>query len=768
MIWLLLLGLLLILILVTVVVFLLILKRKRDEESIRGAFTNFTEAPNEFSAMSQAEYTSTLSTARTNYLAWAGTQEPLERAQPGQAGTSPLSEKFNVPEFMKNLFISFAASPDTIFSVVSVYLNRVYFRNLDTKQRLSVFKFAKEEARTLSGQVRNIAKLMIKGPPKALVMQAQRTGMASSVKLLASATARMTSRVALMAALTAAGPAGWVVEAALFAISATLGMLDQFGVGGYEELITEKMYMGLRDYWDRELQEECKKLKLPYPLPYGPIEKLGAGETLEKELDDAILTIFNNENHPITKLYIALISDFYVQNKRLPTQAEKDSLLNNDPSGIVSKMTQEAYRIVAAKYNGKIVLYGDDGICSSYLTKEETEKNVKWPPTDETDYYFEWDDATKTSYVRPGLMRKYAEDLGFGCTYDPVRRLPKITEAYCQENGLYFDGRGKECKYREGQAIAEMIFGKAFIRGLLQVFDPQMYKKCSEMNWCKDGKCKEFGGYFCMKNNLSYTRTGVAPRCPSGYSETTPGFCNKDCPDGFFRLKNDQICYDNRIKNNGSILTYPVNPTCDKIASDQHVRPEDPNRPYTFTENHIRPTLATRCYHYSCEIKNHQPHWNCVKQTSPGKDWIWPRRSCKDGYTERNGSCWAISRPLETAKPKLGTNGIGECPSGTSKYLKGDALCYESCKEGFQNWPAGLCNSTKPSLVIRTKERKAPFGKTNFEDSPVGQRIQAIKDNIREGDVAGVGAGIGALMLQTHPIVTGIGVHDSVNMIPNI
>jgi hypothetical protein len=71
-------------------------------------------------------------------------------------------------------------------------------------------------------------------------------------------------------------------------------------------------------------------------------------------------------------------------------------------------------------------------------------------------------------------------------------------------------------------------------------------------------------------------------------------------------------------------------------------------------------------------------------------------------------------------------------------------------------------------LQIKPKERKAPYGETDFENSPVGKRIQAIKDNVREGDVAGVGAGMGALFLQANPIVTGLGLHDFANMIPNV
>lgn len=718
---------------------IIIIRQRQQQSEVFKAQINRFDQYSDFDSMSDTQLGDYIDAARDDYLTWAGANTVTSIA-PGTLASGDLSRvpPLNVPQLVKDIFISFAASPDTVYHILRKII-RFTVKTAQCRYEKSLQHISAVDE----------AKPIFKNGVKVGERMTGRLAFKAPAKALTAASSRIASRLAVMGALAAAGPPGWAVEAAMFAFQATLGMMDQFGVGGYEELVTERMYAGMRDYFDREFEKYCRDEGYGWPVPYGPLNKLSEEET-EKELGVEMAKIMENEEHPITKLITALLTNLAISLNRVPTDQEIENALKNDSSGVLSKLSEVSYENLAARYNSKMVKVGDD-LRNSYLTREATESSFNWPLVDEKkDYYVEWDDATQTSYLRCSKMREYAESLGFGCTYDKVRRLPKVTESYCLENGLYFDGQGKECRYKSsGQKIAELIFGKAFVRGLLQVFDPDMYKNCSDMGWCNDGQCRDDGAYFCVKSTLSYSRPPRELVCPDGYDETAPGWCNRECPDGFFRRPGDQICYDKRIAKD---LVYTPEYSCSE-------------KPYTYVIS--RPIIAgTRCYDTWCKTQAGVLNTRCSNQEDPGDKWKYSTASCKGGYVKEGITCRAISRPLETAKPKSGVAGIGVCPSGTRK--SGD-LCYAPCRDGYDDWPAGVCNSrsNNPKLEIKPKERKAPYGKTDFKNSPIGQRIQSIKDNIREGDIGGVAAGIGALYLQGSPIVNGLGLQDLANMIPD-
>jgi len=70
-------------------------------------------------------------------------------------------------------------------------------------------------------------------------------------------------------------------------------------------------------------------------------------------------------------------------------------------------------------------------------------------------------------------------------------------------------------------------------------------------------------------------------------------------------------------------------------------------------------------------------------------------------------------------------------------------------------------------VQVEAKQRKIPFSQPDFAGSPVGQRVQQIKDAGKAGDVAGVAAGLGTLWLSVNPVINGLGLQDFVNMIPD-
>lgn len=728
-------------------VFILLVVRRRNNieddmlEYRRRTAGEFNDTPDELADLSPEDLTNYINRTRDEYTAWAGTQA-TQNSNNERAGQLSRTLPLDKDKIVKDVFTGLAASPDTILSVVRICLKYTLVGGFaEADKRLSTL-IAKEELKN----VKSLGRLAVKGAPAA--GKAAATGLKSGARAAISAASKAVTRAAFRAALYTAGPAGAVADAAIFVMQATFGMMDQFGVGGYEELVSERMYAGMRDYYDRELEAECKKIGISYPAPYGPLEKLSE-DAIKSEHAAECAKIFENANHPGMKMLKLIVNTLYTTLNRDPTDAEIREAVTKDPSGVMTVINKAAYNELAKKYNCKIVTVDNTYVRSSYLTREAAESSFKWPLTDEKEYYVEWDDTQKVSYIRPSVMRILSEGLGFGCTYDKVRRLPNITEKYCLENGLFHDGQGKQCKYREGQELAEMIFGKAFVRGLLQVFDPKMYKSCSDMEWCKDGKCRDDGAYFCTKNNLSYSRKPEELKCPKGYSDNGAGLCNPDCPPGFYRLGIE--CLSNESKN--KLPSIPATRGC--------------------PTGYFRDAGLTRCYNKWCDLGKGRIHDDCWTRRNPcsrtegGACWINPDMSCPNGYSfDGITTCNRVRRPVDTSAPKSILE-VGGCPTGTSRF-SGEAFCYASCKDGFDSWRGGLCNSKNPKLQIKPKERKAPYGETDFENSAVGQRIKAIKDNVKEGDVAGVGAGMGALFLQTNPVVTGLGLHDFANMIPNV
>lgn len=70
-------------------------------------------------------------------------------------------------------------------------------------------------------------------------------------------------------------------------------------------------------------------------------------------------------------------------------------------------------------------------------------------------------------------------------------------------------------------------------------------------------------------------------------------------------------------------------------------------------------------------------------------------------------------------------------------------------------------------VEVQPKRRRIAFSTPDFEGSPVGQRIQQIKEAGESGDVGRLGAGLGCLFLATNPVLNGLGLQDFSNMIPD-
>jgi hypothetical protein len=125
--------------------------------------------------------------------------------------------------------------------------------------------------------------------------------------------------------------------------------------------------------------------------------------------------------------------------------------------------------------------------------------------------------------------------------------------------------------------------------------------------------------------------------------------------------------------------------------------------------------------------------------------------------------CEAVSRPIETPLP---IDQVGECPAGKERE---GLLCYDPCPANYTKITGGLWCSPNDGfkVKIRAKERKVAFSTPDFANSPVGQRVQQIKEAGQSGDIGRLAAGLACLSLATNPIVNGFGLQDLTNMIPD-
>lgn len=720
---------------VTCIIFLVISKRKRK-----------TKTPSQnYETMTPAELALAQQQAANDFYNW--NQSQFVALTGGNAPGSLTSDiPLNVPHMIAMIAAGIALDPGMIGKELKL-LKKVAMR---------IGKLVPSRAATLC------AKILARSGEKLLV----RLGVRAAAKALTAAAVKFsTALTTKLETAASTGPAAPYVLLAEFVFSATLGLLDQFGVGGYTELVPSSVYEGMRDEFDRAFRANTVKEGYEWPVIAGPLDKLSQAE-YEQKISDGYDVIWNDTSHPATILFINLYQDKKRQVGRDLTDPEMEALLETQGLG---KALEKAVMIwISQQVGGKAVETPTGNVYCSYSTSAAAESSFHWPLTSdyENDIYCEWDENDQVAYVRQSAMRTFAEQLGNGCTYNKQTRIPNITEAFCRSNGL--DYANGQCKYAEGQEIAEMIFGKTFVRGLIQVFDPKQYESCSDKQMCQGSDTCIDDGYFCRINRLAYMREvkGNA-RCKPGYEESSPGFCKKECPtdnNGKWNMYGG-VCYHPNVRTSQSdTLELLIPPTYGDCPTGDGWRTE----PVTCFQDLVCHTgqWTDHCVYWDWGLLG--GYWTgCHKTTcNDGPKSISRPRTCPAGYNEDAGMCYAVSRPFDaevysTIDPEYGT-----CPSGQDHE---GLFCYDQCPTNWTKVQGGLwCTPNDGFKVhIEAKKRKIPFSTPDFAGSPVGQRIAQITEAGNSGDVGRLGAGLGTLFLATNPIVNGLGLQDFANMIPD-
>jgi hypothetical protein len=687
----------------------------------------------QYARMTQAQRDAAERQAASDFYAWNSSQN-ISLTGASTPGSGSTKIPINVPRLLQNLATVLALDPGVIGAELKFIKNRFLSSKLLVSRTATL-----------------CARLEVKLGEKL----ATRLGVKAAAKTLTIAATKFSTALATRGTVAAStGPAAPIVFLAEMAFQATLGLLDQFGVGGYTALTPTKVYEGMRDEYDRFLKEEVEKEGGDWPRVVGPLDKLSQ-TVFEEKISNAYDYILDDLDHPVTKLFVTLKVANRKSLGRALTTSEEETLWNTQ--GLGQALKDAVMLKLANDYNGKVVRAPSGNVYCSYNTQSASEASFKWPLED-NDVYCEWNSTTQVAELRQSYMRTFSEGLGNGCTYDKVRRIPNITEGFCRTNGLDYDSSKRECKYAEGQEIAEMIFGKTFIRGLTQVFDVKQYKSCPEMDFCKGQNCID-DGYFCRISRLAYMRRPSDMQCNDGYTKSSPGFCKKDCPtdsNGAWKMYGG-LCYHPKVDTAllTKIPTYGSCPTGDGWRTE----------PVTCFQD-------LRCTTRTSSCANRAPNWlgggclaGVVTDCNDGPKSEPRPKSCPEGYRDNGaGMCEAVSQPFDATVYSIGDK--GSCPTGKEKE---GILCYDPCPTNWTKTQGGLwCSPNAGAKVsIKAKERKFAYSTPDFKNSPVGKRVQQIKEAGQSGDVGRLAAGLACLSLSTNPIINGFGLQDFANMIPD-
>ena len=713
----------------------------------------------QYARMTQAQRDAAERQAAGDFYAWNSSQNiSLTGASAPGSGSSNIP--INVPHLLQNLATAIALDPGVIGAELKFIKNRFLSSKLLVSRTATL-----------------CARLEVKLGEKL----ATRLGIKAAAKTLTIAATKFSTALATRATTAAStGPAAPIVFLAEMAFQATLGLLDQFGVGGYTELTPTKVYEGMRDELDRFLKEEVEKEGGDWPRVVGPLDKLSQ-TVFEEKISNAYDYILDNLEHPVTKLFITLQAANRKSLGRALTASEEETLWNTQ--GLGQALKDAVMTKLATDYNGKVVRVPSGNVYCSYTTQVATDASFHWP-LEENEMYCEWNSTTQVAELRQSYMRTFSEQLGNGCTYDRVRRIPNITEGFCRTNGLDYDSSKRECKYAEGQEIAEMIFGKTFVRGLTQVFDVNQYKSCPEMDFCKGQSCID-DGYFCRLSRLAYMRKPSDMQCNTGYTKSSPGFCKKDCPtdsNGKWKMYGG-LCYHPKVDTNNLLKSQEeknVGRGTPKVCNITQAGVCHATRPW-YCSGGVREEIDSLCYNpcqpvgnsgITCPTGSANQGGFCKDAAGNTVSTGWSHRAgmpylcvrCPEGYTAEAATCRAVSQPMDTAVYSIGDK--GSCPTGKEKE---GLFCYDPCPKDWTKTQGGLwCSPNAGAKVsIKAKERKFAYSTPDFSNSPVGKRVQQIKEAGQSGDVGRLAAGLACLSLSTSPIVNGLGLQDFANMIPD-
>lgn len=563
----------------------------------------------------------------------------------------------------------------------------------------------------------------------------------SEARAAAIAVERAGARSAALAESSAAGPEVTIAELAFGVVT---GALDGMNLGGFKNLETMTALNSTRDTLNKNFVDSLNGTDLPMVM--GPLDKM-TGQDLAKKIVDVTVSLVRA--NPLGAN---------------PTDAQLNDIVDR------------AYARVCTDNGG--FMYTNNTTGNTYCSFSQTNCKAPWP-MENTDTYYEWKD--NVCQATQSAMRSYCESMGNGVTYNMDTGSCNLTNAYCgRYTGRALMSNG-DCIMNDGQKFAEAIFGTAFTRSILNIFDfKDNYNACppgttepNELNaldafpglglaaagalaigaqfFCSGAQCpagqemmlqtlgvnKSLGGLCYEACRPGYTSNWSNDRssaiagmcygpCPPGYqgSAATCTTFNQPCNDPGFGVQQGGICYSNSVKRlaGGAVATT------------------------------IPKTLM------ACSPSEHDDGASCwgYKHT-----WIWGLVNCVENHAHciLGPETWQITKNL--GDRELG----GTCPDGYQSLSPTDATCQAVTRPLSGVVPRD--SYSRPPLQaaysVFHKTRKTAFPSTSdddFKNSAIGQYVQAGINSARNGDPAGFGKALGGLLLTSNPAVLSLGMSD--------
>jgi len=513
----------------------------------------------------------------------------------------------------------------------------------------------------------------------------KKLGQKAAQKAAAQAGAKVATNLTTKAATAAAtGPGAPFVAAGEMVFGATLGYMDTLNLGGFKDAKTSDELAGEKKEFDKTFTDFAAKQKLELPILYGPLDDLAA-EGPEEYVDaitaecQAILAVPGNE-------YINKVLD---KIKTL-SDSEKQTMLNDEEK----KATFMSENLEMDKVIDKAL----DNMCSKaggVLKTPKSKKYCTFTPADKAKcnaplsekklIYSEWNEKDQQCEVRPGMMRNICEGMGKGVTYNVDTGLCNLTDEYClQKTGT------SDCKIGKAQDIAETIFGRAFVRGIVNVFDVEnMYHPCpagtlSPATFVKDkiasagvpdklldateGPIAAISTLVCFgascKDDEDKDGGLCYPKCKPGYSGRV-GLCIKDCPPGWDRTGGPLGMTCARQCPDG----FPPVSAVDQVSCKIPTRDRD-----------IKPAAVDKCdagVPATCPVG-----WNTTIQGPGGMC----QQPCPAGQKNIGGVCYSqevsvLTKPATSSCPNGGTN-IGAICSKPLSCRTSSNGCPSKIKQG--------------------------------------------------------------------------------------
>ena len=409
---------------------------------------------------------------------------------------------------------------------------------------------AKATARATQAIAKTATKVIARVAARDTARITERVGMKVIDHALERAAIKAATKLGTEAAVAAStGPGAPFVEIAEIGFNMLTGYMDELNLGGFANLTNMKTLNDMRDSINSQVKQAYIDNGAEWPVIYGPFDDVKDQDALMAEISTNQATIYAAKikeiqdgwkNGTIPKLPATATTDDYV--------TYFDSKISIDDTFTTAEQ-QKCTALGGVYKKGPT----SSNMYCTWDTAAPGKCNANWP-LETGNTYYELNKTTGMCEVRPGAMRDKCESLGQDCSYNFDTGSCNLTDKYCRRYGADNGIRNGDCSISKGEEIAETIFGRTFVRSLVNIFDPHNYAPCPQGaktvqpylctdNKCKDNeekvngicypKCDTANGFDRNADGLGNKVNGMCYKCPAGYNKSTAGLCHKDsCADG--------------------------------------------------------------------------------------------------------------------------------------------------------------------------------------------------------------------------------------------